>query len=368
MTELQVLSCKLLTEPRLDAMVWPASPCAPMEVRLPDRPDFAPLAPAVRAVIEEMPDGVPEHLTPPERRAYMRLVSDLHFMRYGRPGPEVHSVTDHRVPVDGGEIAVRVYHPGGSGRLPCHMTMHGGGWEFGSVTELIAEAICRQRCAEAGCVVVGVDYRLAPEHPYPTPLDDCHATLCWIVDHADLLGIDPGDISVGGSSAGGNLAAAVALRCRDEGGPALRFQLLEVPVLDLTRGVARETLASGVLPDVPQPPMDRATRAYLRDPAQAREPLASPLFAADLRGLPPAHVMTAEFDMLRAEGERYAERLRAAGVPATHRRYPGALHGTAGLTRTWQPAAEWQRDAAAALRRAHWGDMALPSTAHSRAS
>jgi acetyl esterase len=335
------------------------------EVRLADRPDFASLAPAVRAVIEEMPPGVPEHLTPPERRAYMHLVSDLHFLRYGRPGPPVHSVSDHQVPVDGGEIVVRVYRPGAAGRLPGHLTLHGGGWEFGSVTERIADAICRQRCAEAECVVVSVDYRLAPEHRYPVPLDDCHTALCWTVAHADLLGIDPGNVSIGGSSAGGNLAAAVALRCRDAGGPALRFQLLEVPALDLTRDLARETLTSGVLPDVPQPEMFGATRAYLHDPAQAREPLASPIFAADLRGLPPAHVMTAEFDMLRTEGERYAERLREAGVPVTHRRYPGALHGTAGLTRTWECAAEWQRDAALALRRAHWGDL---SATHSRAS
>ncbi|HEX8860946.1 MAG TPA: alpha/beta hydrolase fold domain-containing protein [Actinomycetes bacterium] len=159
---------------------------------------------------------------------------------------------------------------------------------------------------------------------------------------------------IGGSSAGGNLAAAVTLRCRDEGGPRLRFQLLEVPALDLTRETARATLASGVLPDVPQPTMDDATSSYLEDPAQARDPLASPLLAEDLSALPPAHVMTAEYDVLRTEGERYAERLVAAGVPATHRRYPGALHGTAMLTRTWDQSRQWQRDAAQALRRAHW--------------
>ncbi|MGH3376877.1 MAG: alpha/beta hydrolase, partial [Actinoallomurus sp.] len=209
---------------------------------------------------------------------------------------------------------------------------------------------------------------LAPEHRFPIPLDDCYAALCWTAANADLLGIDPGNLSIGGSSAGGNLAAAVTLRCRDEDGPELRFQLLEVPALDLTRGIARETLASGVIPDVPQPTMDSAARAYLQDVAQARDPLASPLFADDMRGLPPTHVMTAEFDMLRTEGERYAERLRAAGVPATHRRYAGALHGTAMLTRTWECAAEWQRDAAQALRRAHRDGADLPSGARTHAS
>jgi acetyl esterase len=202
--------------------------------------------------------------------------------------------------------------------------------------------------------VLGVDYRLAHEHPFPVPLDDCYDALRWTVDHAGPLGLDPANISIGGASAGGNLAAAAALRCRNEGSPQLRFQLLEVPALDLTRETARATLVSGMLPDVPQPTMDDAAATYLADPAQARDPLASPLLADDLHGLPSAHVMTAEYDVLRTEGERYAARLQAAGVKATHRRYPGALHGTAMLTRTWEQARQWQRDAALALREAHW--------------
>jgi acetyl esterase len=186
------------------------------------------------------------------------------------------------------------------------------------------------------------------------PLDDCYAALTWAIVNADALGLDAENMSIGGASAGGNLAAAVTLRCRDEDGPRLRFQLLEVPALDLTRETARATLGSGVPPDLPQPIMDDATSSYLHDPARARDPLASPLLAEDLSGLPPAHVMTAEYDVLRTEGERYATRLAAAGVPATHQRYPGALHGTAMLTRTWDQARRWQRDAADALRRAHW--------------
>jgi acetyl esterase len=256
--------------------------------------------------------------------------------------------------VAGGRILVRVYRPSEAARLPGHLTLHGGGWKVGSVTDRVADAICRQRCREANCVVLSVDYRLAPEHRFPVPLDDCYAALRWAVANAAALGLDADNISIGGSSAGGNLAAAVTLRCRDKGGPRLRFQLLEVPALDLTRETARATLASGVLPDVPQPTMDDATNSYLRDPAQARDPLASPLLAEDLSALPPAHVMTAEYDVLRTEGERYAERLAAAGVSATRRRYPGALHGTAMLTRTWDQARQWQGDATEALRRAHW--------------
>jgi acetyl esterase len=312
------------------------------------------LAPAVQRLIDETPPGVPEHLSPAEQREYMRLLSDLIFLRYGLPGPQVHAVEDHQIPVAGGTILVRLYRPGDAGPLPGHIALHGGGWKLGSVTERVVDAICRQRCREANCVVLGVEYRLAPEHRFPVPLDDCYTAVTWAFANADALGLDGGNISIGGASAGGNLAAAVTLRCRDEGGPHLRFQLLEVPALDLTRETTRATLASGVIPDVPQPTMNDATSSYLAKPAQARDPLASPLLADNLGDLPPAHIMTAEYDVLRTEGELYARRLRAAGVPATHRRYPGALHGTAMLTRTWDQARQWQHDAVDALRRAHW--------------
>jgi acetyl esterase len=311
------------------------------------------LAPAVQRLLDETPRGIPAHLSSAEQRAYMSLLSDLIFLRYGQPGPDVHAVEDHQVPVAGGEILVRIY-PSPDRPLPGHVTLHGGGWKVGSVTERVADAICRQRCREANCVMLGVEYRLAPEYRFPVPLDDSLAALRWAAANAGQLGLDPDNLSVGGASAGGNLAAAVTLRCRDEGGAQLRFQLLEVPALDLTRETARTTLASGAIPDVPQPTMEDAARTYLADPAQALDPLASPLLAEDLRDLPSAHVMTAEYDVLRTEGERYVNRLRAAGVAASHRCYPGALHGTAMLTRTWDQARAWQRDAADALRRAHW--------------
>ncbi|TVT45601.1 alpha/beta hydrolase [Amycolatopsis rhizosphaerae] len=312
------------------------------------------LAPAVQQLISEMPRGVPGHLSPAEQREYLHLLSDLAFHRYGMPGPEVHSVTEHEVPVAGGRIFMRVYRPSADKGLPGHISLHGGGWKSGSVTERTVDAICRRRCRDADCIVFSVEYRLAPEHRFPVPLDDCYAALLWTVEHAGELGLDADNLSIGGSSAGANLAAAVALRCRDEDGPGLVFQLLEVPALDLTREIAKATLASGVLPDVPQPTMADATDTYLADRGEAGNPLASPLLAPDLSGLPPAHVMTAEYDVLRTEGERYAQRLAAAGVPVTHERYPGALHGTALLTRSWDEARRWQCDAGAALHRAHW--------------
>jgi acetyl esterase len=284
----------------------------------------------------------------------MHLLSDLIFMRYGLAGPDVYVIDDVFVPLADERVRVRVYRPDGETGLPGHISLHGGGWTLGSVDERVVDAICRQRCNEARCVVLSVDYRLAPEYPFPVALDESFAVLQWAHANCDLLGLDADNLSIGGASAGGNLAAAVALRTRDEAGPPLRFQLLEVPALDLTRETARATLESGVIPDVPQPTLDDATSSYLPDPAAARNPLASPLFADDLHGLPPAHVMTAEFDVLRTEGELYAQRLAQAGVATTHRRYPGALHGTAMLTRTWAGARRWQHDAASALRQAHW--------------
>jgi acetyl esterase len=313
----------------------------------------ATLAPAVQRLIQEMPHDIPDHLAPAQQREYAQLLSDLVFLRYGSPGPEVHSLTEHRVPVAGGEILVRVYRPADARLLPGHLSLHGGGWKFGSVNERVVDALCRQRCRAAHCVMISVDYRLAPEYPFPLPLEDCYAALLWAVTNAEELGLDADNISIGGASAGANLAAAVTLRCREDGGPRLVSQLLEVPALDLTCETAHETISAGVLPDVPQPTLDDAVTSYLAEPRQAREPLASPLLASDLRGLPPAHIMTAEFDVLRTDGERYAHRLAAAGVPVTHRRYPGALHGTAMLTRTWDEARRWQHDAAEALRKAH---------------
>lgn len=312
------------------------------------------LAPQVRLMIDETPPGMPDHLDPTDRREYARLLSDVLFLRYGRPGPAVHAIDERAVPVRGDVISVRIYRPSPDPNLPAHLTFHGGGWQYGSINERVSDAICRQRCAEARCVIISVEYRLAPEYRFPVPLDDCYMALLWATENAELLGIDAENLSVGGSSAGANLAAAVALRARNEGGPRLRFQLLEVPALDLTRATARSTWASGVIPNVPQPTMVDATVGYLNHPGEAHNALASPLLADDLRELPSAHVMTAEFDVLRTEGERYAERLRAAGVAATHHRYPGALHGTAMLTRTWTGARDWQQDAATALAGAHW--------------
>jgi acetyl esterase len=309
------------------------------------------LPPEVTLFIDANPVVPTDHLSVADQRRYKQLVADLNFLRFGTRGPAVHAVTDHAVPVAGGHVIARVYRPGPESGLPGHLTLHGGGWWHGSTDDYISEAICRQRSAVAGAVVVALEYRLAPEHPFPTGLNDAYAALGWMVDHAEALGIDPHNISVGGSSAGANLAAAVAIKARDLAGPDLVFQLLEVPALDLTGDTARPAVTG------------RTERAMFDElmfcvqryvpPARLRDPMVSPLLAGDLSGLPPAHILTAEFDPLHLEGERYAERLRDAGVDATAVRYPGAIHGSALLTRIWAPAVGWQRDAAEALRQAH---------------
>lgn len=317
--------------------------------------DLTMVPPPVQAFLDAARAEPLDFLTVAEQRQFMRHASDLNYLRFGRRGEPVATVTDHEVPVDGGAIRVRAYRPTGEDRLPAHVFLHGGGWWLGSIDEYVNDALCRHRSNHARCVVLAVDYRLAPEHPFPTAINDARAALRWVVANADMLGVDPDVVSIGGHSAGGNLTAAVALACRDGGGPRLVFQLLEVPALDLTRSALRSALET----DEFQPlrldatEADSAVRHYLPDPGQARTALASPVLAPDLSGLPPALVMTAELDPLREEGERYARRLAAAGVPAGVRRCPQAIHATSFLTRTWPPAREWLDTAADLLRAAH---------------
>jgi acetyl esterase len=199
------------------------------------------------------------------------------------------------------------------------------------------DSACRGIATDVECVVVSVDYRLAPEHKFPTAVEDSYAALLWIVDHADGLGVDASRVAVGGGSAGGNLAAAVALMARDRSGPPLVLQVLEIAVLDLSRPGRAET-----------------TELYLGDAREATNPYASPLFAADLSGLPPAVVMSAEFDALREEDAEYAERLRQAGVAVEERCWQGQFHGSMQLAKLIPDEARaYHEQIVGALRRAY---------------
>jgi acetyl esterase len=198
--------------------------------------------------------------------------------------------------------------------------------------------------------VLSVDYRLAPEHRFPAAVDDAAAAFAWAAEHAGELGADAGRIGVAGDSAGGNLAAAVCLGARDGGGPAPAFQLLIYPAVDLTRRrPSRDLFADGL--QLTDTDIEWYRRQYLPDEADLQNPLASPLLAESLEGLPPAHVATAGFDPLRDEGEDYARALTAAGVSATLRRHEGLVHGFANYTRVVPAAREAMLETAEALRR-----------------
>jgi acetyl esterase len=237
----------------------------------------------------------------------------------------------------------------GEGPFPLHVFFHGGGFCLGDTEG--RDNRCRDLAADVGCVVASVDYRLAPEHPFPTAPRDCYAALCWLVGHAGELGLDRGRVSVGGESAGATLAAVMALMARDLGGPALVFQLLDVPLTDwtctrlapVTAGARRRLAGAG---------LDLFRRHYLPRPGQAEHPYASPLLAADHAGLPAALVVTAEFDPIREHGEAYARRLSEAGVPTDTRYLPGHLHQSFAFTRLLPSSREHHRACVTALRRA----------------
>jgi acetyl esterase len=257
--------------------------------------------------------------------------------RAPRPGPapasreQLWQVRDVEVPGPGGALPLRLYRPGPEGGRALLVYLHGGGWVMGDL--VMHDATCRALARAADCVVLSVDYRLAPEHPHPAALDDALAAIAWARAHAAGLGADPARIAVGGSSAGGNLAAAAALALRDAepqesaNAPLLAAQLLLYPVLDsrlATASIAQ--FGRGHLLDRDQ--MAFYWDAYAPGGAVDRgSPLVSPAHAPSLAGLPPAVVVTAECDPLRDEGEQYAARLRADGVRVDLRRVRGQIHG-----------------------------------------
>lgn len=284
-------------------------------------------------------------------RALDRVDSDAMFAEVGEPGPEVRERRLVTVPVAGGAIEALVYVPPGPGPHPAHLFVHGGGWGLGSIHHAVVDATCRERCVGAGCVVVSVGYRKAPEHRFPVPLEDAFAALRWLADQAEALGVRRDLVTIGGQSAGGNLAAAVALKARDEGGPAIAFQLLEIPALDLTfAGASVATYATGY--GLTARGMEQFRDAYVRGPDDLTHPYASPLLAPDLTGLPPAHVMVAEFDVLRDEGEAYVRRLNDAGVPATLAMHAGHIHGSGSYTAVMASARAWRDEVIDTLRAA----------------
>ncbi|HSY14827.1 MAG TPA: alpha/beta hydrolase [Jatrophihabitantaceae bacterium] len=260
-------------------------------------------------------------------------------------------VSDHRVPVTGGTINVRAYRPhNATDPLPAHILMHAGAFWTGNVTGL--DSLARAYAESVPCLVLSVEYRLAPEFAYPTAAEDSYSALSWAFAHAANLDIDPTRISVGGVSAGGNLAAAVALMARDRGGPPIVFQLLELPVVDLT--MSRPSVAEfGTGLALTREAMITGYRHYLGAPEQAVQPYASPMLAPDLSGLPPTMILTAEFDPLRDEGEEYGRRLGAAGVPVQVLRAKGHVHASTHAPKIVRSARRYRMATTDALRDAY---------------
>ena len=304
-----------------------------------------PLDPQAQAFLEQLAaTGAPplHELSVAEARQVIVAL----FGTQGAPEP-VGAVEERTIPGAGGEMPTRIYIPYGTGPFPVLVYLHGGGWVIGDLEAY--DATCRALTNAAGCLVVAMEYRLAPEHKFPAAPEDCYAAACWVAANAAAIGGDPRRIAIGGDSAGGNLTAVVAQMARDRGGPALVYQLLVYPVTNYGYDTAsyREN-ADGYL--LTRDAMVWFWNHYLRSAADGNNPLASPLRANDLRGLPPAMVLTAEFDPLRDEGEAYAIRLQEAGVPVTLKRYAGTIHGFFSLGAVLDQGKQAMADAAAALR------------------
>ncbi|HEY4453595.1 MAG TPA: alpha/beta hydrolase [Pseudonocardiaceae bacterium] len=298
------------------------------------------------AVVDQLAAELPDlHATDwTRRRRAARELSDLMAMRFTQLAPIDCELTEYQVPTRAGEVTVLRYHPvGGERPRPAHLSLHGGGFVIGSVREIINERLLRRRAVDSGVDIFAAEYRLAPEHPFPAALDDCVDVLTWLASSADELGIDRDRIGIGGASAGGNLAALVAVHARDHGGPHLDHQLLEVPAASLNIADDESFRAYGAL----EADIAEACAIYLAGNAPG---WSAPNDVPDLADLPPALVITAECDPLRDSGETYAARLAAAGVPVRAWRAPAQAHGSAAITRSSATAREWQDRASGFLR------------------
>ena len=281
------------------------------------------LDPQVKALLDQMAaSGAPplNKLSPVDARKMMDQMIQLLGMK-----PEsVFKVEDRQIPGPAGQIRVRVYTPQGSAPFPVLVFFHGGGFVLGSV-ELYDE-FCRELTNGANCIVVSVDYRLAPEHKFPAAVEDCYAATKWVAENATSIDGDVNHVAVGGDSAGGNLAAVVALIARDSKKLPLVFQVLMYPVTGAGYDTqsAREN-ATGYF--LTRDDMLWFDSLYLRSDTDRTNPRVAPLRARTFEGLPPALVITAEFDPLRDDGEAYADRLRKEGVTVVCTRYNGMIHG-----------------------------------------
>jgi acetyl esterase len=286
-------------------------------------------------------------LSPEDARSFYR-----ERRRFTQPdAPSLDLVRDLSAEGPAGPIPLRLYRPApaAAGALPVLVYFHGGGWVIGDLDT--HDVLCRQLAIGSGCTVVSVDYRMGPEHRFPAAVDDCLAATQWVARNAALLGIDASRLAVGGDSAGGNLAAVVAIAARDVGNPAIAWQLLIYPATDQRRiAPSHTTNAQGYL--LTADSMRWYHDHYIDDTRHDLDWRASPLLCEDLSGLPPSLVLTAGYDPLRDEGIQYAQRLTEAGSRATHVSFERQIHGFIPMGRAIDEANEAVAMCAAALKRA----------------
>ena len=275
-----------------------------------------PLDPQAATVIERRNASTQPPLGPNPSVADMR---GRFNQTWREPGPEVGKVEDRVVSGPHGEIPVRIYTPSGSGPFPILMLFHGGGFVFGNIDTYDGNA--RRICVGAGCIVVSVEYRVAPENKFPAAPDDCYSATLWAAENAASLNGGASRMAVCGDSAGGNLSTVICMMARDKGGPRIRMQVLRCPVTH--RNFEPLTVDTEL---TPKSSREWWWKQYLADEADAQNPYACPMTSKDLAGLPPALIITAEYDELRDEGEAYAQMLEEAGVHTTCVRYDGMFH------------------------------------------
>lgn len=305
------------------------------------------LAPECRAVLDWIAANRPPYDTVPVAEA-RRLYREARRAVQPDP-PEMASVEDRLIPGPAGSIPIRAYRPLASEErriLPALVFFHGGGWTIGDLDT--HDTLCRTLADEARCAVVAVDYRLAPEHKFPAAVDDAVSATRWVAENAEALRLDPERLAVGGDSAGGNLAEVVALTARDAGGPRIAFQLLIYPATMIDADFP-SVAANGKGYALTQDLMAWFRAHYVRSPDDHRDWRCSPLLARDLSRLPPAFVLTAEYDPLRDEGQAYAERMRGAGVEVAQVCCPGMIHGFILMGKVIPAANEAVRQCARAL-------------------
>jgi acetyl esterase len=304
-----------------------------------------PLDPQVEKVLEDAAAlRLPAYqdLSPTQARKQMRDQSPP-----VQTALSVKKVVDRKIPGPSGDIPIRLYYPAGNAPFPVLVYFHGGGWVIGDLDT--HHGFCHALAKTSGCLVVAVDYRLAPEHRYPAAVEDAYAATKWIAENSELIQADPDRFAVCGDSAGGHLAAVVSLMARDRNGPRIDLQILIYPITDCSFGTpSYEENREGYM--LTRDLMKWFWNHFINTESEADDPYVSPLRAKSFSDLPQALILTAEYDPLRDEGEAYANKLQGAGVNVTLTRYPGMIHAFIRMTAQLDKANEALDQVAGILR------------------